>query len=293
MSWKTLSALQAELETHFDLFLTSRQVDQSEHILKQAITYTLTNRGKMLRPMLVMSAAQAFSNVSQLKWQAALAIEMIHTYSLVHDDLPAMDDDALRRGQPTCHVAFDEATAILVGDALQALAFELLSQELTYPEEQLWQVVTLSKAAGEQGMCAGQSLDLSAEKHPVDLTELENIHQLKTGALIEAALFLGAGKYFCQSNDFPKLQSFAQKLGLAFQVQDDILDVTQSTEVLGKPAGSDVAQDKSTYVSLMGLVEAEKYLVKLFAGLKQDLQNLPGSVGLLIELVDWLESRSA
>lgn len=223
--------------------------------LRDAMLYSLLDGGKRLRPALVRAAAEVTHAPLQSWLAPACALEMVHVYSLIHDDLPAMDDDDLRRGKPTNHKQFDEATAILAGDALQAEAFALLANARQFSDTQTRQMIRqLASAAGAGGMVGGQMIDLQSEHKTLTLPELENLHALKTGALIRAALQLGA---LCQPEvDAALLQALSQygtAIGLAFQITDDILDVTASTEVLGKPQGSDIAAEKSTYVSLLGL----------------------------------------
>lgn len=226
-------------------------------ILQKAMDYSLFNGGKRVRPVLAYAAAEACGAEQAMADLPAAALEMIHSYSLVHDDLPAMDDDDLRRGKPTCHIAFDEATAILAGDALQTLAFEILSREQNNPlttEQKLAMIQHLSTASGASGMCGGQSIDLSAVGNQVDLSYLENMHNHKTGALIHASVMMGA---LCNpettQEQLRPLSSYAKAIGLAFQVQDDILDVVSDTTTLGKEQGADAAMNKPTYVSLLGL----------------------------------------
>lgn len=229
--------------------------------LQAAMRYSIFNGGKRVRPVLVYAAAQAVSKDStghSACDTAAAAAECIHAYSLIHDDLPAMDDDDLRRGKPTCHIAFDEASAILAGDALQCLAFEALGniQELA-DSEKLAMVLALAKASGDKGMVAGQAIDLGAVDSQLSLQELQNMHGLKTGALIRASVELGArATGQASAEQLQQLDRYACAIGLAFQVQDDILDVTASTEILGKQQGADLALNKPTYVSLLGLEEA-------------------------------------
>jgi len=225
--------------------------------LQEAMEYSLFNGGKRVRPVLAYAAAEACGADQKMADLPAAALEMIHSYSLVHDDLPAMDDDDLRRGKPTCHIAFDEATAILAGDALQTLAFEILSRDAQNPlstNQRLKMIQQLSQASGASGMCGGQSIDLEAVGHQVDLAYLENMHNHKTGALIYAAVIMGA---LCNpevtETQLTQLAQYAKAIGLAFQVQDDILDVISDTETLGKAQGADAALNKPTYVSLLGL----------------------------------------
>jgi geranylgeranyl diphosphate synthase, type II len=230
--------------------------------LQDAMKYSLFNGGKRVRPILVYASAHAIAEATPLSDRAAIAVEAIHAYSLIHDDLPAMDDDDLRRGQASCHIAFDEATAILAGDGLQALAFEVLCNDIPDhidPHIALLMLDTLAKASGAQGMVAGQSLDLSAVKQILSLEQLEAMHRLKTGALINASVRLGAlSTGLASSTQLNALAQYADAIGLAFQVQDDILDVIADTATLGKQQGADAALDKPTYVSLLGLAAAQQ-----------------------------------
>jgi farnesyl diphosphate synthase/geranylgeranyl diphosphate synthase type II len=225
--------------------------------LEAAVSYALQAGGKRIRPCLVYAAAQAVDSNGPAEValdNAACAIELVHTYSLIHDDLPAMDDDALRRGRPTLHKAFDEATAILVGDGLQALAFELLSEAQGVPaEDQIAMVKVLAQASGLGGMVGGQYVDIAATGSTLTLQELQGLHALKTGALIRAALSLGAVAAGASASERAALEMFGQHLGLAFQVVDDILDVEGSAATLGKTGGKDALAGKTTYVSLLGL----------------------------------------
>lgn len=232
-----------------------------------AMRYSLLNGGKRVRPILVYAAANAvnpaFASDQALDTVAA-AVECIHAYSLIHDDLPAMDDDDLRRGQPTCHIAFDEATAILAGDALQSLAFELLTQVPNQAAERQLQLVrTLAAAAGARGMVGGQTIDLASVQTTPTLAALEIMHQLKTGALLRAAVALGAGYAGADKRQLRQLDRYGRAIGLAFQVQDDILDCESSTEVLGKTQGADRARNKPTYPALLGLEPAKAYAREL------------------------------
>lgn len=232
--------------------------------LQQAMAYSLLNGGKRVRPILVYASAQASGDINPCTDCAAVALEAIHAYSLIHDDLPAMDDDDLRRGKATCHIAFDEATAILAGDALQTFAFEVLfSAEV--PDELLrTMLLTLLQASGAQGMVAGQSIDLEAVDSDLNLSELETMHQLKTGALINASVRLGALSAQASTSQLSALQTYSSAIGLAFQVQDDILDVISDTQTLGKQQGADAAMSKPTYVSLLGLEAAQQKAQQLY-----------------------------
>lgn len=224
--------------------------------LREAMAHATLGGGKRIRPVLVYGSALAVGGDLAAADAAAGAVELIHNYSLVHDDLPAMDDDDLRRGLPTVHKAFDEATAILVGDGLQSLAFNLLSAPIggMQPVVQLRMLHILSAAAGEPGMVGGQSLDFEAVGKSPTLQELETMHQLKTGALIRASVLLGGLSHpTTQPAQLQALELYASKIGLAFQVRDDILDETSDTQTLGKPQGSDRASNKPTYVTLLGI----------------------------------------
>lgn len=238
--------------------------------LKQAMRYSALNGGKRVRATLVYAAAQAVSGknaggkIPDCTDNIACAIECIHAYSLIHDDLPAMDDDALRRGQPTCHIAFDEATAILAGDALQTLAFEYLATADVSGEQRCEMILALARASGAAGMVAGQSMDLAAENQQISLPELESLHRHKTGALIRASVQLGAIACNATPEQKTALDNYAAAIGLAFQVQDDILDIESSTEELGKQQGADIALNKSTYPSLLGLQQAKQRAQDLY-----------------------------
>lgn len=246
------------VDQHLRLSLPSR-VPGGEQLL-DAMSYSLLNGGKRVRPVLVYAAAQAVHGdmSSSLLDSCACALECMHAYSLIHDDLPAMDDDDLRRGEPTCHIAFDEATAILAGDALQCLAFETLANAEAPAPLVVNLIKELSRAAGATGMVVGQMIDLCAVANDLDIDQLENMHSHKTGALIEAAVVMGASAADCRDLDkIHALRRYAKLIGLSFQVRDDILDVTASTEQLGKRQGADVLRRKPTYVSLLGLSGAE------------------------------------
>ena len=264
--------------------------------LKESMLYALTNGGKRMRPLLVHLVGNMLDIPDNDQRAISMAIECIHAYSLVHDDLPAMDDDDLRRGNPTCHIAFDEATAILAGDALQTQAFSIVAEHpmsafANHRRAQL--VAVLARAAGYSGMCGGQAIDLAATGKQITLAELQHLHQLKTGALLTACV-----EMVClitdqlDSNHQQLLCRFANRIGLAFQVQDDILDVTASTETLGKPKGSDEAQGKNTFPSLLGLDGARQELAKLHQEALQALDGLPYNTDYLVAFTDLMVSRS-
>ena len=221
--------------------------------LTEAMRYAVLGGGKRVRARLVYAAGRLAGASDDTLDQAAAAVELVHAYSLVHDDLPAMDDDNLRRGRPTVHVQYDEATAILVGDALQALAFEAASADVGDPGiNRVW-VRTLAHAAGPEGMVGGQVLDLAGEGRSLSLSEIENLHRHKTGALLHAAVAMGANAGSLPANAVDALERFGTEIGLAFQIHDDGLDVTADTAMLGKPSGSDARQGKSTYVTALGV----------------------------------------
>jgi geranylgeranyl diphosphate synthase type II len=235
--------------------------------LYDAMRYSVMNGGKRVRPLLAYAACEALGGIAEDANGAACAVELIHAYSLVHDDLPAMDDDDLRRGQPTTHKAFDEACAILAGDGLQSLAFTaLLDPTLTSrdAETRLLMVRALAQAAGPAGMVGGQAIDLGSVGLKLDQTALEYMHRHKTGALIEASVRLGAlASGRADQGQLDALQIYARAVGLAFQVQDDILDVESDTATLGKRQGADIARDKPTYPALLGLDAAKAYALEL------------------------------
>jgi len=257
--------------------------------------YGLLLGGKRARPYLVYITGQMLGCSIEDIDTPASAVECIHAYSLIHDDLPAMDDDELRRGKPTCHIKFDEATAILTGDALQTLAFTILA-EGTLSEEgevnRIKMVQVLAEASGAQGMCLGQALDLGAENRLISLQELETIHRNKTGALMRCAIRLGAlaaGKKGLQV--LPQLDKYADAVGLAFQVQDDILDVIGDTETLGKPQGSDQQLNKSTYPALLGLDGAINKAQTLLQEALQALEAIPYNTECLEEFARYVIER--
>ena len=256
---------QAQTELLLERFLPSE--NQVPHTLHEAMRYVILGGGKRLRPLLVLATSELGDADQNAVEQAMAAIEMVHVYSLVHDDMPAMDNDSLRRGKPTCHVKYDEATALLVGDALQTQAFDVLSRPTGLPaERQIAMLSTLAKASGSLGMAGGQAIDLANVGKAMNQAQLEQMHSLKTGALIRAAVVLGA--LACpdlDSDDVRTLDNYAAKLGLAFQIIDDVLDCEADTATLGKTAGKDSDNDKPTYVKLMGLQTARAYAETLTA----------------------------
>ena len=261
--------------------------------LHQAMRYASLDGGKRVRPLLVFAAGELTDASTAHLEVAASAVELIHSYSLVHDDLPCMDDDVLRRGRPTCHVEYDEATALLVGDSLQSLAFELLARvDFGDGKRQLEMIRVLARASGSCGMAGGQAIDLEAVGQQLNQPELELMHALKTGALIRAAVLLGGmcGKPLNEIES-ESLDRFAKRAGLLFQVVDDILDCTASTATLGKTAGKDAAAEKPTYVSVMGLERAREFAADLREQAVGALTIFGGGSRRLVELTDFITWR--
>ena len=263
--------------------------------LYEAMRYSVMNGGKRVRPLLAYAACEALGGQAEQANGAACAVELIHAYSLVHDDLPAMDDDDLRRGQPTTHKKFDEACAILAGDGLQSLAFSaLLDPQLNCAdaEVRLQMVSALALAAGPAGMVGGQAIDLGSVGLKLDQQALEYMHRHKTGALIEASVKLGALASGCAENaELQSLQTYAQAIGLAFQVQDDILDVESDTQTLGKRQGADIARDKPTYPALLGLDAAKAYALELRDQALHALRPFDASAEPLRDLARYIVER--
>ncbi|MEM9301958.1 MAG: polyprenyl synthetase family protein [Pseudomonadota bacterium] len=275
------------VDAFLDGLLPGADVEPSR--LHEAMRYVVTGGGKRVRPLLTYGAAEALAIDADRVDAIAAALELIHAYSLVHDDLPAMDDDELRRGRPTCHIAFDEATAILAGDALQALAFEAVVQGAGAAAGPL--VAAFADACGSQGMAGGQVIDLQAVGHAMTLADLKRMHALKTGALIRAAVVLPAVLVDAPSIQRKALTGFGECIGLAFQIQDDILDVEGSTEELGKPQGSDEAREKPTYPSLVGLDASHRMANEALADALDHLRALPGDHSLLSALARYIVLR--
>jgi len=263
--------------------------------LYAAIRYSVMNGGKRVRPLLAYAACEALGGVAEHANGAACAVELIHAYSLVHDDLPAMDDDDLRRGQPTTHKAFDEACAILAGDGLQSLAFSVLTDPQLSPQDaetRLQMVSALAFAAGPAGMVGGQAIDMGSVGLKLDQAALAFMHRHKTGALIEASVRLGAlasGK--ASGTELEALQTYARAIGLAFQVQDDIIDVESDTATLGKTQGSDIARDKPTYPALLGLEAAKAYALELRDQALDALRPFDAAAEPLRELARYIVER--
>lgn len=286
--------VQADMETALGQLLPSETCAPAK--LHQAMRYAVLDGGKRVRPLLVFAAGELFSTPAVVAQRAAAAVEMIHAYSLVHDDMPCMDDDALRRGKPTIHVQYDEATALLVGDALQSQAFVVLAEAGAEIDatRQIVMLRLLAQASGSCGMCGGQAIDLASVGLNLSLTELEQMHKLKTGALLRASVLLGAwgGKSLAQ-NEILALETYSAAVGLAFQVVDDILDATADSATLGKTAGKDAADNKPTYVSILGLPESQALAEKLRNDAHQALAIFGDKARRLRELADLIVQRKA
>ncbi|WP_277673431.1 polyprenyl synthetase family protein [Piscibacillus halophilus] len=260
----------------------------------EAILYSMEAGGKRLRPILMMATYEAFHHEPEKIVHPALALEMIHTYSLIHDDLPAMDDDDFRRGRETIHKKFDEATAILVGDGLLTYAFQVVStSSFLEAEEKVYTLKQFSQASGFEGMIAGQHLDLKAENKHLNEHELNEIHQLKTGALIRAAIKIGAYLGGATPTQIESLDDFGKYLGLVFQIQDDILDVSGDMAVIGKPVGSDEAKNKSTYPQILGLNEAIRMKESYMNEARNKYEESKIEQPILLELLDIFGNRQS
>ena len=287
-----LAGRAAHIERTLDEFLPA--ADTVPARLHEAMRYAVLGGGKRVRPLLAFAAGELAQADPLRVTRAAIAVEMIHAYSLVHDDMPAMDNDVLRRGKPTVHVEFDEATALLAGDALQSLAFEALAQPGLADDAavQLNMLNILAAASGSRGMAGGQAIDLESVGKPLELPELEFMHILKTGALIRASVNLGAlcGKPMSEA-DMKNLDHYAKCVGLAFQVVDDVLDAEASTATLGKTAGKDAASNKPTYVSLLGLAEARQLAGELRADAHAALAGFGEEAARLRQLADYIVLR--
>ncbi|MDP9109007.1 MAG: polyprenyl synthetase family protein [Pseudomonadota bacterium] len=287
-----MQSVQASTEAALDAYLPP--ADATPQRLHAAMRYAVLGGGKRVRPLLVHAAGALFDADAQALARAGAAVEMIHAYSLVHDDMPCMDDDALRRGKPTVHVEFDQATALLVGDALQAQAFETVAGIALDPAHTVAMLQLLAQAAGSLGMCGGQAIDLASVGRQLSQAQLEQMHQLKTGALLRAAVLLGA---WCgprpQRAEIAALERYAEAIGLAFQVVDDVLDASADSGTLGKTAGKDAAQNKPTYVSLLGLDAARALALTLREQAQQALRDFDTRADHLRALADLIVQRSA
>lgn len=289
-----LSRYQEQVVSALDYWLPA--ADKEPEHLHQAMRYAVLGEGKRIRPVLVYASGEAFGVDNKALDGCASSVEMIHAYSLAHDDLPAMDDDDLRRGRPTLHKQFDEATAILAGDALQALAFQVLANDpaiMVDADQRLKMINTLAQASGSVGMAGGQAIDLASVGLALDLEQLENMHMHKTGALIRASVELGA---LCSreldEERFALVSRYADCIGLAFQVHDDILDIESDTETLGKPQGSDLARNKPTYPNLLGLEGARETASRLHGEAVACLESFDERADTLRMIADYIVKRN-
>jgi len=288
-----MGGVQADVEAALSHFLPAADAQPTK--LHEAMRYTALGGGKRVRPLLVYASGALFGADAASLARAACALEMIHVYSLVHDDMPCMDDDALRRGKPTVHVAYDEATALLVGDTLQARAFEVLAGDGSLPPARLIKMLRLlAEAAGSAGMCGGQAIDLDSVGLALSLEQLETMHQLKTGALLRASVLLGAlcGKDL-NATELEALKAYSKAVGLAFQVVDDVLDATADSATLGKTAGKDAADNKPTYVSILGLAPSQALAEQLRREAHEALAPFGEQALRLRELADLIVQRKA
>ena len=283
---------QQRIETVLDNRLSKQEQYTSAQLL-EAMRYSTLNGGKRLRALLVYATGETLNADLTALDAPASAVEMIHAYSLVHDDMPMMDDDDLRRGQATCHKAYDEATALLVGDALQTLAFETLCDEELTAIQQSQMVKTLAQRSGVFGMAGGQAIDLESVGKELDVSELQTMHELKTGALIRASVRLGAlTSTVANDATLAKLDRYAWCIGLAFQVQDDVLDVIADTDTLGKTQGADIALNKPTYPALIGLNAAKQKAFDLIDDALAQLEELPYDTQTLANLANFVVQRT-
>jgi len=286
-----MAAVQARVEAALERVLPARDLPPGR--LHEAMRYAVLGGGKRVRPLLAFAAGEAAGAAPARLEPVACAVELVHAYSLVHDDLPCMDDDVLRRGRPTVHVEFDEATALLAGDALQSLAFEVLAGGAAGADAavQADMVRLLAQAAGSRGMAGGQAIDLAAVGGTLTLPELEFMHILKTGALIRASVRLGARCGALGAAELERLDHYAKLVGLAFQVVDDVLDAEASTATLGKTAGKDAEQGKPTYVSLLGVERARELAEELRREAHETLAGFGGRGDCLRALADFIVLR--
>ena len=286
-----ISTSQAQIQHVLEQILPA--ATQQSQRLHQAMRYSVLAGGKRIRPLLVYATGQSFGAEFNALNIPAAAVELIHCYSLIHDDLPAMDNDDLRRGQPTCHKAFDEATAILAGDALQCLAFSILAAATQSSAAQILQMINiLGQCCGSFGMAGGQMIDLEAMGRTLTLAELQTMHALKTGALIKASVLMGAIAAKVDATTFNNLNEFATHLGLAFQIQDDILDVEGETQMLGKQAGADALLNKPTYPAILGLAAAKQQMETAYQQALSCLEIYGESAVYLREVAAYLVNRN-
>lgn len=290
---KDFSELAQSYTQRINHFFAQHLSSYAQSPLKEAMLYSLLAGGKRIRPFLVYATGSMFGGEIEKLDYCAAAVEAIHTYSLIHDDLPAMDNDSLRRGMPTCHIQYGESQAILAGDALQTLAFSLLVQAPNIDSEtKVKHLQELTLASGLSGMCLGQSLDLLSEHKTITLTELKMIHQHKTGAIIKAAIRLGALSAGANAQPYlDNLNNYADAIGLAFQIQDDILDVIGDKTVMGKNQGVDIKAEKNTYLSLLGLEKSIQIRQELYQQAIEELNKIPYNSEQLLLLADFIVHR--
>ncbi|MBL1142464.1 MAG: (2E,6E)-farnesyl diphosphate synthase [Proteobacteria bacterium] len=289
-----LQVYQKSVEAALEYWLPEPSIQPEK--LHEAMRYSVLSEGKRIRPVLVYATGEAFGiDLSELDGPAC-AVEIIHAYSLIHDDLPSMDDDDLRRGRPTCHKKYDEATAILAGDALQALSFHILAHDskiIVNSQQRLSMIDTLAIASGSRGMAGGQAIDLAAVGKSLNIAELENMHIHKTGALIRASAELGAlSVENIEPELFSRISQYAKCVGLAFQIKDDILDIESDTETLGKPQGSDIASNKPTYPELLGLDGAKQAADDLYNKAINCLDVFDERADMLRAIADYIVKRN-
>lgn len=283
---------QMRIEQSLTQHLTTDPKAATSTKLIDAMRYSTLNGGKRLRALFVYAAGEALGADLKLLDFPASAVEMIHAYSLVHDDMPAMDDDDLRRGKPTCHKAYDEATALLTGDALQSLAFETLCNSPLTAQQQVNMISTLANHSGVKGMAGGQAIDLESVGQGLSVETLQTMHELKTGALIQASLQMGAlASHSVNDNILAQLADYGICVGLAFQVHDDVLDVISDTDTLGKTQGADIALNKPTYPALMGLEAAQQKAAELIDKSLAILEDLPYDTQALADLSQYIVQR--
>ncbi len=289
-----LQVYQKSVEAALDHWLPKSSIQPEK--LHEAMRYSVLSEGKRIRPVLVYATGEAFGVDLEALDGPACAVEIIHAYSLIHDDLPSMDDDDLRRGRPTCHKKYDDATAILAGDALQALSFHILAHDpkiQVNSQQRLLMIDTLAIASGSRGMAGGQAIDLDAVGKSLNIAELENMHIHKTGALIRASAELGALSVENVDSDlFSRISHYAKCIGLAFQIKDDILDIESDTETLGKPQGSDIARNKPTYPELLGLDGAKQAADDLHKEAIESLDVFDKQADMLRAIADYIVKRN-
>ncbi len=303
LTTEKLDAVVATVEDLLDQYADRVNSQLSNHLPKEtdspitlhkAIRYSVLGGGKRIRPALVYATGEALSTNVEALDNAACAVELMHCYSLIHDDLPAMDDDDLRRGRPTCHKAFDEATAILAGDAIQAQAFAMLASDQATHEKRVDMIQQLAMSSGSLGMAGGQAIDLASVNKQLNEEEIITMHTLKTAALIQASVLMAViASDMNNPETYAHFAHFSEKVGLAFQIRDDILDIQADTETLGKPQGSDAAQNKPTYPSIVGVEQAENTANNLLQEALSELEHLNGRAENLRSISKYMVTRNS